>query len=228
VTLAPQPQVPLSGTVVWAGEPPEKPVESQVSITLMPLHRFVGGWPGATSSIPGEFAMKNTNFRTGEDIDPLMDEYRVSILRLPGSLYLKDVTYGGESILHKPLQLGSAMTGSELRVILDHDGGTLKTHVVNSNGEPVGDANVMIFPKETASPVALASTRITKPADQNGEYTSPALAPGSYYVLATQADLTDLSPETLSKLFDARSKAEEVEIGPNETVSLTLKPVKVE
>ena len=158
-----------------------------------------------------------------------MDEYSVRVrLRQGGSLYLKDVTYAGTSILHKPFYLGSAMAGAELRVIVDHDGGVLETRVVDGDVEPVAGTNVVVIPKEAKTLHALAATRITGETDQNGEYTSPGLAPGSYYVLATRAALTDLSPETISALFNARLKAEEVEIVPNETVQLTLEPTVLE
>jgi len=228
ITVVPQPPAPLPGEIVWADEPPAEPVRSQASISLMPLHRSAGGMPSAQSSIPGEFAVTTRRFRTGEEMDPPLDEYRLMIAGLRGSLYLKDVTYGGTSALHKPLLLGSAMAGARLRVILGHDGGVLKVHVADGDGEPVAGANVFVFPKETTSPAALALTRITRQADQNGDYASPALAPGSYYALATEEDATDLSPETLSRLLNARPKAKEVEVKANATVELLLEPAKLD
>ncbi len=224
ITVVPQPRLPLSGQVVWAGEPPDEPVDSEVSIDVWPVHRVVGGFNRGRSSVPGEFTVQDP-----QRMDPLMDEYSVRVrLRQGGSLYLKDVTYAGTSILHKPFYLGSAMAGAELRVIVDHDGGVLETRVVDGDVEPVAGTNVVVIPKEAKTLHALAATRITGETDQNGEYTSPGLAPGSYYVLATRAALTDLSPETISALFNARLKAEEVEIVPNETVQLTLEPTVLE
>jgi hypothetical protein len=145
-------------------------------------------------------------------------------IRPAGNLYLEDITYGGRSVLHKPFRLGSAMAGAELWVIVDHDGGFLETRVADGDGEPVTDAEVIIIPKEATTLHALAATRITGRTDQNGEYTSPPLAPGAYYVLAAEASLSDLAPETISKLFNARSKAKEVEVPPNKTVQVTLEP----
>ena len=229
VTVTPQPRLPLSGQVVWAGEPPDEPVESEVFVSVTPLHRTVGGFNSGRSSVPGEFAVQAHQSLAGGRIDPLMDEYTVRVrLRRAGRLYLKDVTYGGTSVWHKPFQLGSAMVGAELRVIVDHDGGILETRVADGDGEPVGGASVIVIPKEAKTVHALAATRVTGETDQNGEYTSPGLAPGAYYVLATQAAVTDLSPETISALFGARLKAEEVEIGPNDTVQLTLEPTELE
>ncbi len=229
ITVVPQPRLPLSGQVVWAGEPPDEPVESEVSISVWPVHRTVGGFNRGRSSIPGEFAVQARQSLAGGRIDPLMDEYSVRAhLRQSGNLYLKDVTYAGTSILHKPFYLGSAMAGAELRVIVDHDGGVLETHVADGDGEPVGGASVLVIPKAAKTVHTLAATRVTGETDQNGEYTSPGLAPGAYYVLATRAALTDHSPETISVLFGARLKAEEVEIEPNDTVQLTLEPAELE
>ena len=229
ITVAPQPRLPLSGQVVWAGEPPDEPVESEVVVSVTPLHRTVGGFNSGRSSVPGEFAVQARQSLAGGHIDPLMDEYAVRVrLRRAGSLYLKDVTYGGTSVLHKPFYLGSAMAGAELRVIADHDGGVLETRVADGDGDPVAGAHVIVIPKEAKTVRTLAATRVTGETDQNGEYTSPGLAPGAYYVLATKAAVTDYSPETISTLFNARLKAKEVQVEPSDTVQLTLEPTVLE
>jgi len=228
ITVVAQPHLPLAGRVVWAGEPPEKPIESEMSLSLWPLQRIFGGFGiRGQSRVPGEFAVHGRASLAGGEADPLMDEYAVQFRRLPERLYLKDVTYGGTSVLHRPLKLGSALAGSELRVIVGHDGGVLKTRVADDEGQPIGDATVVVIPKEATTHLLLAETRVAENTNQHGEYTSPGLAPGAYYVLAMEDDFTDLSPETISTLFDARSKAEEVEIGPNATVEMTLEPLKL-
>ena len=228
ITVVAQPRLPLAGRVVWAGEPPKTPIESEIPIRLWSLHRTFGRMGSGRSSVPGEFTMQEGAFVEGGETHPLMDEYAVIFpRRLPDNLYVKDVTYGGTSVLHRQLKLGSALAGSGLRVIVDHDGGVLKARVSDDEGQPIGDATVILIPKESTTHLRLAETRVAEKTNQNGEYTSSGLAPGAYYVLAIEDDFTDLSPETISKLFDARSKAEEVEIGPNATVELTLEPVKL-
>ncbi len=219
VTVVAQPPLPLSGRVSWAAEPPEKPIEAKLGILLHPLHRTVGGRIIAVSSLPGEFAFQAA---------PVMDEYAVRFFPgLPEGVYVKDVTYGGVSILHRPLRLDIASEGFELRAVVDRDGGVLKARVSDDENHLIGDATVVLIPKEATTHPRLAETRVTGRTDQNGEYASRGLPPGAYYVVATEGDFTDLSPESVSTLFDARSKAEEVEIGPNATVELTLEPLKL-
>ena len=48
-------------------------------------------------------------------------------------------------------------------------------------------------------------------------------APGKYFVLATDAEV-DKSPESIGKLWNARNRAKEIEVGPNATVNVTLEP----
>jgi hypothetical protein len=159
----------------------------------------------------------------GGTSDPLIDDYALSIQwPRPGNSYVKDVTYGGASVLHRPLRLGSSHAGAELRVTLEPNGGILKTRLVDEERQPVGNVTMILIPKEVATHMRLAETRIAQKTDQTGEYTSPGLPPGTYLVLATADDFTDLSPETISALFNARSKAKEASVGVNSTVELTL------
>jgi protocatechuate 3,4-dioxygenase beta subunit len=219
-SITPQPRLPLTGQVVWVGTPPDKPVVSQVGVLLTPLDRTVGDFTNfGRSSVPGEFSVKS-----GRGGDLLMDEYSVRIPTLPGGLYVKDITYGNTSVVRGPLRLGSAVTGAELRVIIGQDGGFLRVKVADKDGKAVPDANVILMPREAGSEADLAAMRIAGQTDQNGEYSSAALAPGRYYVLATSAAVTDGSPESLGKLLAARSKAKEVDVGAGVAVQLTLEP----
>ncbi len=153
-----------------------------------------------------------------------MDEYAVWFFpELPTGVYGKDVTYGGVSVLNRPLTLSSLTAGFELHVIADHDGGTLTARVTDDEGHPIGNATVVLIPKKATTYLRLAETRVAQKTDQNGECISPSLPPGSYLVLATEDDFTDSSPETIFALFAARLKAEEIEIGPNEKVEVSLK-----
>jgi hypothetical protein len=105
---------------------------------------------------------------------------------------------------------------------VDHDGGVVRTRVTDDEGQPAGNATVILIPKEATTLLRLAETRVVNKADQNGECTLASLAPGAYFALATEEDLQDLSPETIAALFNARSKAKEIQVGANATVDLVL------
>ena len=215
VSVVVEPRLPLSGRVTWAADPPERLTKAALGLRLNPLHRTSGRGGQAPSTIPGRFLIQP---------DPVMDEYAIWFFpELPTGVYGKDVTYGGVSVLNRPLTLNSLTAGFELHVIADHDGGTLTARVTDDEGHPIGNATVVLMPKKATTYLRLAETRVAQKTDQNGECISPSLPPGSYLVLATEDDFTDSSPETISTLFAARLKAEEIEIGPNEKVEVSLK-----
>jgi hypothetical protein len=215
VRLTAHPPVRLSGEVVWAATPPDKPVESKLSIWLEPLTR--ASWQGETtqteSSIPGEFSLPFL----------LMDDFRARLHGLSGGMYFKEITYAGVSVLHEPLRVGSAMGNASLRIVVARDGGFAAVKVADKDGNPVPDSYVLVMPADSNSEASFADTLISGQTDQNGTYTSVALAPGKYYVLASPMAI-DKSPESIGTLWHARSHATEIDVGANATVQLTLTP----
>ncbi len=183
-----RPRLPISGEVVWDGTPPDKPLDSKLSINLQPLTRgLVMGEDEsltAKSSIPGEFNYPGL----------LMDEYKPGVRGLPKDLYIKDLTYAGISVLRAPLRLGSAIGNATLRITLARDGGTIDAKVADKDGNPVPDSRVLIMPAEANTEATLAAALITGQTDQKGTYTTSALAPGKYHILASTTPI-DMSPE---------------------------------
>ena len=212
VRVAGRPGVPVSGEVVWAGAPPDKPVSSHLSIWIEPLTRaqFGGEKLQPQPSVPGEFSLSL-----------LMDDYTVHIFGLRDGLYVKDVTYAGVSIAHEPLRVGSALGNAALRVMVGRDAGSIGAQVADKDGHPVSDANILVMPAESNSEASLAATLISGQTDQHGAYLSGSLAPGKYLVLASGAPV-DRSPESIGNLWRARSHAQQVEVQPNQTVQVTL------
>jgi hypothetical protein len=91
--LVPSPRLTVPGEVVFEGAPPDIPVEAKFSLTLSPMTRapFGAGEYKAMSAradIPGTFAFEGL----------FLDEYSLQIPRLPGILYIRDITCGGHSI----------------------------------------------------------------------------------------------------------------------------------
>ena len=211
------PRLLIPGEVVWDSVPPDKPIESKLSVDLRPITRppFMSEYQGLSvaSSIPGEFSFPRV----------LMDEYTVSFRGLPKDLYVKDLTYAGAGILRSPLRAGSAIGNATLRITLARDGGTINAKVADKEGHPVPDSYVLIMPAEATTEAALAAGLINGQTDQKGIHTPNALAPGKYLVLASTTPI-DMSPESIGKLFQARTRAQEITLAPNANVSVTLAP----
>ncbi len=171
----------------------------------------------AGSSIPGDFSFRGL----------LLDDYELNVHGIPHNLYLKDITYGGTSILHEPLRVGSAIGNGTLRVMVAPDGGYVSAKVADKDGNPVPDSYVLIMPSSANSEFTLAANLVSGQTDQNGVYSSDMLAPGKYLVLATSATV-DSTPESIGKLLRCRNRAQEVDIAANGTAKITLPPVALE
>ncbi len=216
IVVAASLRIPVPGEVIWDGAPPEPPVTSNVIINAQPIARtpFLAEINSPRSSIPGKFSFDGL----------FVDDYAAEIRNVPVGAYLKDVTYGDRSALYEPLRPGTAAGEATLRVILARDGGRINAKVADKDGNPVADANVVILPESAASEAVLAAQMVSGQVDQNGAWSTNMLAPGKYYVLATQGPVLK-SPEIVNKLWLARSKAKEVDLAPGATAQVTLLPL---
>jgi hypothetical protein len=104
---------------------------------------------------------------------------------------------------------------------IGQDGGTISTHVTDKDGNPVADALILAMPAGTSSEGVLASRITTGQTDQLGQYQSGTLAPGTYYVVATD-DPYDMTPECISKLWQSHIKYEKVDLAPSGAAQLNL------
>ena len=59
--------------------------------------------------------------------------------------------------------------------------------------------------------------------DQNGAWTSSAIAPGRYIVLASRTPF-DRTPETIARLWGARDRGREVDVAPGATADAPVFP----
>jgi hypothetical protein len=209
------PKIPLPGEVELYGPAPETPLDAALNIDLRSLTRTI--YPTAKSSIPGQFSFDGL----------VPDEYSLEVRGLPAGYYLKDVTYGGQSVLRKSLRAGSGSADAAVRLVVARDGGTIAAKVANGDGSPVGNANVLLMPANAGSEAELAAFLQTGVTDQNGTWTSGALAPGKYFALASP-DTMDKSPESIGKLWLARTRAEEIELQPNQTAQVSLEVKGIE
>ena len=211
VSIAPRQNIAMRGEVVWSGDPPSQEVP-RIRADLMPLTRSLNTGEHLSISLPEETSWDAL----------IMDDYGVLIRALPRGAYLKDVLYGGHSILNQPLHAGSA-SDSSLRVVLSADGGTINAKAADKDGNALPDQHVLILPESASTQAALAAAMISVQTDQNGACTSPPLAPGKYYVLAVSEPI-DKSPESIAKIWNSRSGAQKVDVAPKSAVQVSLAP----
>jgi hypothetical protein len=209
----------LSGRVVWDGTPPTLPELRKISVRLEPLNR--GAFPGeslaARADIPGSFVLSRV----------LLDDYAVMVSDVPATMYVKEISYAGRSVLREPLRLSSGSGSAELRVVIARDGGAIQVQVRDRDGKPVPEPFVFIFPASAASEPALAASLVSGETDRVGRYYSRALPPGRYRVLASTTAL-DGSADGIGKLLRARSLAKEVEVLPGGIAGIDVLPVAID
>jgi hypothetical protein len=213
ITISARPRVPFSGVVSWEGPPPEQPVTTKVDIDLEPVNRASFGEKSDTSAnLPGEFSLPD---------GVLLGDYSVQIGSLPANLYVKEITYGDHSMPHQLFAAGSAAGDAQVRVVVARDGGFINAKVIDKNESPVANAYVLIVPSSATSENDIAETMISGQSDQNGAYTSRAIPPGKYYVLAA-SERVDPTPENITRIQLLRSHAQEVEVGGGATMQVTV------
>jgi hypothetical protein len=199
VSLDGKPPIRVYGEIVWDGEP----LYGTVTMSLRPINHVIlpQETVGAKVASPGPFTFDRL----------LADEYELELSGLPGGAYLKDITSGGRSIVHRPLLAGSV---GDLRVILAHDGARI-------TAQASADTWVVVVPAAATTEIAVADTMVWGRGDATGTWTSPLLAPGKYLVLSSSAPV-DRSVESVERVFRSRSKASEADLGPGANVSVKL------
>lgn len=217
------PLVTLAGEVTWDGADAPLPGATPMTVRAVPVDRravAIGGWnemQGVSTAIPGVFHFPGM----------LMGDYEVDVLGLPLGQYVKDVTYGGASVMHQPLRLGSAPLNSRLGVVVGRDGAVISAQVNASDGKPVIDAYFYALPALADSEAALAETMAWGQTDRLGQFTTDTLPPGKYYVLALRSGV-GLSAYAIGRLWAARlSQATEVELGHGGFRQVRLTPVEI-
>ena len=205
----------ISGEVIWEQDAPAQSAGASIGINLIPLDH--GPSQGtAQSSIPGQFTLRSQ----------ARDDYAVLISGMPPGLYAKDVTYGGVSVLHGTLSLGTPAGDGKLRVVVARDGGSVQVRVTDRDGKGLPSATVWIVPSITGTAAELEAVLISGTADANGAYSTPTLPPGKYRVFATMIRL-ERTAENIERLTNIRFQGPEVEIGSSGGKQVILQPISV-
>src|SRR5262249_27987303 len=118
-------RLPVNGDVAWDGPPPDTPPTAKLALNVQAITRTERA--NTESDVPGAFSFKG---------GLLMDEYRLDIGRLPRGAYVKDVIYGGHSILYTGLPVGAASGDPPLRVVLPGDGPMVPARGADKDGNP--------------------------------------------------------------------------------------------
>jgi len=150
-----------------------------------------------------------------------LSKYAVNLASLPAGTYLKSARFGGQDVLHAPIDTTSG-TGGTLELVLSSKAATFTGSVQNDKGEASAGVMVTLWPKiPDASPTGGARSSFT---DQSGTFKFQSLAPGDYYVAAWEG----LDPglvQSADFLNHFTSEASTITLAEGGQESRDLKPV---
>lgn len=215
VALSPVPKVKVPTEITWANN-------DEIKGFTPPANWILELQPIMRSQFSGEVNLPRPLRIEPFSMELFSDDYRIVFRGLPSaSVYLKDITYGSKSMLREPFHPGSAGGDATLRITLAHDGGTVAARIVDKEGKPLADRYVILLPATSITEAVVAETVVSGQTDQTGAWTTPMVAPGKYYAVASVTPF-DRSPETVTALLRGRQKAKEVEVGASGRVSVEL------
>ncbi len=217
VSVLAQPRLSLSGEVVWDHPSPIESSKLQkfVELELRPVTWSEDLWEAesprlkAKSPVPGNFSFQ----------DILADDYAVLAQSLAAGIYIKDITFAGESVLNKPLHLAGASGDTRLRVTVADDCGVLAIRVLDNDGQPATASYVTVMPADSLPPALLAARMISAPTNSKGLFASGCLEPGKYNVIATTTP-AEPTPEGIGRILKARSSSNQIEVGANAVLQM--------
>ena len=228
--LVAHPPSAVSVEAVWDPPPPGKAAETPIRVGLNKRidddrdAEGEGRPPSILSSfsyggrvpVPGSFTIDRVP----------ADEYELHVDALPAGCYVKEASYAGASLLHRLLRSTDG-AGSRMRLVLACDGGSLTARVTGRDGNPVSHVSLYAMPVGAVSEAELRDGLESADVEKGWSAIGNPLPPGKYAVLACDLEL-DGTAEPILKLWRARSRAKEVEIGPNATVQVTLELSEVD
>jgi protocatechuate 3,4-dioxygenase beta subunit len=148
-------------------------------------------------------------------------KYLLVPLSLPQGMYVKSASFGGQDVMHEPIDTTSGKGGT-LDLVLSSKAGDVAGSVLNEKGEAQPGMVVSLWPKTSdGSPTGGAQTAFT---DQGGGFRFSGLAPGEYYVAAWE-DLDPGLAQSADFLGHFTSEASAVKLSEGGQWSADLKPV---
>lgn len=163
--------------------------------------------------------------------------YIAAISGLDSHSYVKDVQYGGSSILYQPFVPSPG--DAKLIVTIGSDAGSISAKVLSANGEPVSGSAVLIVPVTARTEPEVAVTFRAGLTDENGTHLETGLRPGRYDIFAItdpppsivdRGDglLIDRTPEAVGKILSARSRGKQVDVRPGGAAAVLLVPFRMD
>jgi hypothetical protein len=211
------------GEIVVDGPPPTPPLTSRVRVVMVALTPTANP-TNTDSAIPGKFVLKNRN----------IDRYFLRIQGLPNGWYIKNVMYGNEDLNLRVNRFILDKPDVPLKVVLGQNGAKLRVKVTDDKGQPVMGKRVIVVRTGLNEPPKLVGQMLTSYSDEAGECSTwtlviepprPVLAPGDYYVLATDMPYNQTA-DVMEQIHRAlQASATKVTLQPGGSTEISIKPV---
>lgn len=226
--LVPRPEI--TGTVTLE--------DGDIATLLKPAQNTPGGAVAGNAVVrmPGRMALNLTaTENVGSSVRPAevsgdgtfrfsglgTTKYALSVISLPQGTYLKSARFGGQGVLHAPIDVTSG-TGGTLDLVLSSKAATVTGSVQDEKGEALAGVIVTLWSKTPdASLTGGAHLGVT---DQSGAFKFQSLAPGDYYVAAWE-DLESGLAQSADFLSHFTSEASAITLAEGGQESRDLKPV---
>lgn len=212
------------GELTIEGPQPAESINTRFGLSMIGLTTTAGS-ASAETGIPGKFVFRGLH----------PDRYALRVTPVPDGWYIKSIFYGDEDLAQRTARFVLNKPGAPLKVVMRTDGSRFRIKVTDKNGEPlVGQSVLVVRAGLMSSPQRLVGTMMTGYSDARGEISAftlvnqpprAVLAPGEYYVLATEIPVNQTA-DVLEAVWRAlRSDATRVTLRPNETGQVTVKQV---
>jgi hypothetical protein len=191
-----RPGVVLSGIISLDGQQPlsSMPELSRMAVTVIPVAED-------TVSITAPVPIKPDGSFTLQAVAP--GTYRLGIVNLPATVYLKQARFGATDILEENLTV-SDQSSESFEVVLGRSDAQVSGTVVDKDVKPVSAIQVVLAPEKHRDRRELFKVRTT---DQSGKFNFQGVPPGDYKIFSWD-DIDPYAftdPAVLAK-YDAQAK----------------------
>jgi hypothetical protein len=205
------PGVSVSGRVVFAEGPPEKPLP--IRIATMPSDRMMPMGPSASAMVDAE-----GRFMLDEVVGPV----RIRPQQVPQGYALESVRVGGRDITDEPFEFRPSHSG-HVELVLTGRVGRLEGQVTGDDGAPAMSVVVVLLPDDK-SLWRSGSSRMRTTVPRDGRFTLNAILPGGYLVVAVAQEDFAAGPDPAPEFYEMIAKeATSVYLAEGETRTVTLR-----